>query len=64
MALHVQLPFHQFEQELIESGALETHAELEQTYQVTSFIEGEMNASNALFSPMNSPMKMPMSSTI
>jgi hypothetical protein len=62
MSLHVQLPFHQFEQDLIESGELETDGELSQTYQITSFIEGEHNQNSTanLFSPSASPMKAPM----
>ena len=53
LALSVQLPFHQYEQELIDSGVLEGHPELEMPQK--SFVEGSANGSA---SPLNLSMSM------
>ena len=71
LSLPVQLPFHQYEQELIASGVLEDHPELAMPQK--SFVEGgagaggsgggagggadPLNMSLSLSSPVSSPAK-------
>ena len=59
MALHVQLPFHQYEQELVESGVLQDHPELAMPQ--TSFVEDQdrLAAATGPLSPMNMSLASP-----
>lgn len=59
MALHVQLPFHQYEQELVESGVLQDHPELSMPQ--TSFVEDQdkLAAGTGPLSPFNMSVASP-----
>lgn len=63
MALNVQLPFHQYEEEFIQSGVLEGHPELAMPQK--SFIEGQGGGGlNGSMSPLNMSLASPMKSPV
>ena len=60
MALHVQLPFHQYEEELVESGVLQDHPELAMPQ--TSFVEDQdrLAVGTGPLSPYNMSVASPL----